>query len=259
MLQPCINRQSSHPSRSTSCRPGCRYGQREVEFRRVRASRGRVALSMAHCHSGKHATPSPSRRINMTKPQSPRSDVPHTFAVKQSQHRMCLGIAPTRFHFRVFQRAARTHKRSSTVHGHADVDREAAQWRHGGLAARFGRRRPVVRVLVWPRTAKSSRPGPLLREKSEAGLRHESGGRRPRSAARRMPCCPSARYPMGASWPAVTDNGSSSGAGYRHPRVCRNARLGRLKYRPPRLKSSSWEMDVRSCCWRRRRHPGRCV
>ena len=166
MLQPCINRQSSHPSRSTSCRPGCRHGQREVEFRRVRASRGRVALSMAHRHSGKHATPSPSRRINMTKPQSPRSDVPHTFAVKQSQHRMCLGIAQTRFHFRVFQRAARTHKRSSTVHGHADVDWEAAQWRHGGLAARFGRRRPVVRVLVWPRTAKSSRPGPLMHEES---------------------------------------------------------------------------------------------
>ena len=58
------------------------------------------------------------------------------------------------------------HKRSSTVHGHADVDWEAAQWRHGGLAARFGRRRPVVRVLVWPRTAKSSRPGPLLHEES---------------------------------------------------------------------------------------------
>ena len=142
---------------------------------------------------------------------------------------------------------------------HADVDREAAQWWRGSLVARFVRRRAIVRALVWPRTAKSSRPGPLLREKSEAGLRHESGGRRPRSAARRMPCCPSARYPMGASWPAVTDNVSSSGAGYRHPRVCRNARLGRLKYRPPRLKSSSWEMDVRSCCWRRRRHPGRCV
>ena len=146
--------------------PGMSPASVRSNFAARERQRGRVALSMAHRHSGKHATPSPSRRINMTKPQSPRSDVPHTFAVKQSQHRMCLGIAPTRFHFRVFQRAARTHKRSSTVHGHADVDREAAQWRHGGLAARFGRRRPVVRVLVWPRTAKRSRPGPLLHEES---------------------------------------------------------------------------------------------
>ena len=108
MLQPCINRQSSHPSRSTSCRPGCRHSQREVEFRRARSSRGRVALSMARRHSDNHATPSPSHRTNVTKTPSPRSDVPHAFTVKQSQHRMCLGIAQTRFHFRVFQRAART-------------------------------------------------------------------------------------------------------------------------------------------------------
>ena len=136
MLQPCINRQSSHPSRSTSCRPGCRYGQREVEFRRVRASRGRVALSMAHRHSGKHATPSPSRRINTTKPESPRSDVPRAFAVKQSQHRMCLGIAQTCFHFRVFQRAARTHKMPQQPTG--TLTSSGRPHSGGGVASRLG-------------------------------------------------------------------------------------------------------------------------
>ena len=88
--------------------PGMSPASVRSNFAARERQRGRVALSMAHRHSGKHATPSPSRRINTTKPESPRSDVPRAFAVKQSQHRMCLGIAQTRFHFRVFQRAART-------------------------------------------------------------------------------------------------------------------------------------------------------
>jgi hypothetical protein len=51
--------------------PGLSPRKREVEFCRARASRGRVALSMARRHSGKHATPSPFHRINVAKTQSP--------------------------------------------------------------------------------------------------------------------------------------------------------------------------------------------
>ena len=166
MLQPCINRQSSHPSRSTSCRPGCRHSQREVEFRRARASTWPCCFVDGA---------SPQRQARNTEPVPPHQyDKTRVSAKRRAPCLRREAIAasnvprhrPNTLPFSRLSASCEDTNDAPTAPWHADVDRKAAQWWRGSLMVRFVRRRAVVRDLVWPRTAKSSRPGPLLHEES---------------------------------------------------------------------------------------------